>query len=100
MIGVEDDPEFAGGFGVKIGGKTNPAYQPNETNGLPFQTVTRLNPLAELKSNAAQNEEPEVPSNKKRPAPLPPVQTDSSDGDDDEIPNDNFTFGASRMSAF
>lgn len=102
---MENEPEFAQGFR----GKSNPAFVPEkdlEVNvGIPFQNVTRRNPLAELHLHeSADPPTYEQSSSSKRKAPAPPVVNESSDYADDFIDEEpavdsNFSFGANKLTS-
>jgi len=100
---VENEPEFVQGFR----GKSNPAFVPEnnlEVNvGIPFQNVTRRNPMAELHLHEAADH-PTYNEQSKRKAPAPPVVNESNDyADDDFIEepavNSNFSFGANKLTS-
>ena len=103
---MEDNPEFRNYQGAKKNGQV-----PNSKNPpMPFQNVSRRNPLLELSESTPQEETRAV----KRPAPPPPVEkrdsdTDSEDfgyeqedddnGDFDIQINSNFTFGNENLTS-
>lgn len=111
LIGVENNPEFKG---YKPNGKSNGIVL--EASSLPFQNVSRRNPLLLDKSPLPEPNYPPPPppppprtASAKRPAPPPPVPVledvhsdldGSSDMDDlEDAMNSNFSFGTNVMTA-
>lgn len=97
LIGVEDNPEFRG---YKPNEKTNGYKQ--EVSSLPFQNVSRRNPLMDDNSLPEPSFPPPPPPayqrSAKRAAPSPPLSSTILEDDIEEIEdamNSNFSFGSS-----
>ncbi|KAI9562557.1 hypothetical protein GHT06_010010 [Daphnia sinensis] len=108
FIGVEDNPEFKDYINKRMNGKANNGVV-KEAASLPFEAVSRRNPLMdrsfeEEKPEPKHPPPPPPPRSIKRPAPPVPVLYEDDGGDyavvdgSDNI-DSNFSFGDITMTA-
>ncbi|XP_057368096.1 cadherin-23-like [Daphnia carinata] len=107
FIGVEDNPEFKDYLSKGINGKANNGII-HEVASLPFEVVSRRNPLMDRSLDEEKPEPnhppPPPPRTVKRPAPPVPVLYEDDDGDYAELDasnniDSNFSFGDVTMTA-